>query len=228
MTKRELFKVGAITVGVLAMLTSCASPMIDHKAPELQKMIGEALAGSNTVCLDNYGLPDAYGPTYRDVLVGSMILAQKELVSDDQDVRLKAKHALTWNFIAPNGDKTVYEAYFQRIMKANPKEYDKYNDSTQTRKYLEVVDRVASFGESDFSRPERPAEALCEAVFRTIKLIEYPDDDGWKNDVIVFRGQKTQTPGMSFDYKTGRYRPAQAGDTNDVSMNEYKVKVAEH
>lgn len=229
MTKRELFRTGAIlatALGAVMALTSCGSQAVERQVPELQEMIGETLTSSSaTVCLDNYAPSDVYGPTTRDALIRNVILAQKELTSDRLDLRTKAKHVLTWQFVAPNGDEAAYKTYIKRTVKANPRDDDA---DIKTGKYLDVLDLVTRFKASDFSKPERPTEALCEAVFRTIKLIEDPNGDGWKNDVVVFRTSKTQLPGVVFDKKTGRYRTVQGGDTGDVSLNEFKVGVAKH
>ncbi len=229
MAQNELLKRRPILLAVLGLLTivtaSCANSAA-KQVPGLQKMVGETLTSfSATVCLDNYAPADVYGPTYRDVLVGSVAQAQKELTSDRLDIRTKAKHVLTWQFVAPNGDEAAYKTYIKRTVKANPKDDDA---DIKTGRYLDVLDAATRFKASDFSKPERPAEALCEAVFRTIKLIEDPNGDGWKGDVIVFRTSKTQMPGVIFDYKTGRYRTVQGGDTGNLSTNEFKVNVAKH
>jgi hypothetical protein len=229
MTQRELFRAGAILAtawGAVMTLTSCGSPEVDRQVPKLQQMISETLTSSSaTVCLDNYAPADVYGPTYRDVLVGSVAQAQKELTSDRLDIRAKAKHALTWQFVAPNGDETAYKAYIKRTVKAKPEDDDA---DIQTGRYLDVLDAVTRFKENDFSKPERPAEALCEAVFRTIKLIENPSSDGWKGDAMTFRTLDMKMPAVIFDQKTGRFRTIQGGDTPDASLNEFKVKVAAH
>jgi hypothetical protein len=224
MKKSELFKVGAIAFGLLTMVASCANPAAE-KIPELQKMVGETLTNSSsTVCLDNYAPSGANGPTYKDKLMWEVANAHEQLTSDRLDIRTKAKHALTWQFIAPSGDETVYKNFIKRTVKANPKDYDA---DIKTGQYLEVLDAVTRFGEGDFSKPERPSEALCEAVFRTIKLFDNMSGNEWKSDVIAFHAIQNQMPSV-VDTKKGSFRTVQGGDSITTSMTKFEVNLAKH
>lgn len=235
-TMRDVM-IGGFVVSFLILLASEAGESAQRQeantqVPALQQMITETLIGSSTVCLDNY--PQSpfpfFFPSFQDTFIQSIKNSEGELLSPDSKIREHAKQLLAWQLVTPNGNPAIYDNFIKRIAPINPKDKKDAN----SRFFLDTLDAVTNFTPSNFTDPKRPAEALCEATFRTLNLMNNPKGNDWKKDTLTFKSTKylpINTFPMFTQGRFGRLQVSKGGDTNsgvNTETNEWKINVAQH
>lgn len=204
---------------------------INNQLPTLQADIEQTLSGDGTTCLNNY--PESFFtgivPSFKDTFVKNVQNAENNLLSQNLQTRESAKQILSFELTTPYNNQEIYQSFFKKIAPIDPEDN---GNSFDTAIFVEKIDSITKLKPSDFVKPERVAEALCEATFRIFKLIEDPKGNEWKNNILTFtaQGLKNAPTGMVYDLKTHTYRPLKPIDTwnTTISRSDFKINLASH